>query len=699
MKRTAFILVTAALIFACLPALAEVENTDSATRTKELQEVVIEGRTRKVIDNGYLVIPSKNDKKFSTDAYQLLTNISIPQLSVDGNSVTNSANQSVALYVNYMPCSEFEARTLQTKDVLRVEYLENPTDPRFSGAPYVVNFIMKEYIYGGYTSIKAGQYFYNTAGDYLLGSKFTYKQTTMNLFLGDKFSNDPRSGSETSETFRGISYNGVLYDMLTRKTDFHQKNKRNTAYATFKITNVVKNKMYFMHTLAINEMRFPETTGSGSVIYSPEITTQDISTTITSSKRFAPSLRGQYYFQPGMYTFTVDWAFIYMNSRNNSSFNQGDFADIVTNTHEKAYQGNVKFDYTHYFNNNVLSATVSTDLSRYNTNYTGNMVSDQKLFRSSTDFELNYIHRFSDAINLRASAGANLFTSKVNELATANTWSPNFQLMFGWSINSKHRLSALSNFSLAPPQTARLADLTLQRDPLIWQTGNPDLKNSSYIMANATYTWIPNDKFNLSFTPTLMINTNPQTSVWEIDPAVDNGNGICERFINADYYDRLWLHASFTWRPISMMQITGNLKYWRNWMKGVTAEHSDGIEGDMQASVMIKDFMFSASLISPYKQYSFGFSESGWWQYGVSAKYSKGKFSASLGLYSLFLNNKYNKWEYNSPLYSYEKWHIKSRGMVSVSLSYTITYGKKVRQENSWIQLDEISSSVLQGER
>lgn len=34
MKRTAFILVTAALIFACLPALAEVENTDSATRTK-----------------------------------------------------------------------------------------------------------------------------------------------------------------------------------------------------------------------------------------------------------------------------------------------------------------------------------------------------------------------------------------------------------------------------------------------------------------------------------------------------------------------------------------------------------------------------------------------------------------------------------------------------------------------------------------
>ena len=42
---------------------------------------------------------------------------------------------------------------MNLQDVKRVEYLESPADPRFMGEKFVVNFIMEEYIYGGYVKL------------------------------------------------------------------------------------------------------------------------------------------------------------------------------------------------------------------------------------------------------------------------------------------------------------------------------------------------------------------------------------------------------------------------------------------------------------------------------------------------------------------------------------------------------------------
>ena len=42
---------------------------------------------------------------------------------------------------------------LRTPDVKKVEYLEFPSDPRFRGAQRVVNIIVHEYAYGGYTKL------------------------------------------------------------------------------------------------------------------------------------------------------------------------------------------------------------------------------------------------------------------------------------------------------------------------------------------------------------------------------------------------------------------------------------------------------------------------------------------------------------------------------------------------------------------
>lgn len=56
----------------------------------------------------------------------------------------------MAVFIDYLPASENDLLAMCVSDVKRVEYLEYPSDPRLQGNPYVINFIMQQYEYGGY---------------------------------------------------------------------------------------------------------------------------------------------------------------------------------------------------------------------------------------------------------------------------------------------------------------------------------------------------------------------------------------------------------------------------------------------------------------------------------------------------------------------------------------------------------------------
>lgn len=120
----------------------------------KLKGLTVEVETASLIADKSVYLPTQRQKNASQTATDLLVRMAIPQLNAQmgSSSISTAAGQSVAMYIDYVPASESDLKMMKVTDVKTVEYLEYPSDPRFGGNRYVVNFIMVKYEYGGYVA-------------------------------------------------------------------------------------------------------------------------------------------------------------------------------------------------------------------------------------------------------------------------------------------------------------------------------------------------------------------------------------------------------------------------------------------------------------------------------------------------------------------------------------------------------------------
>ncbi len=191
------------------PAFAQNETvTETAEESQPdgttLKELVVEGKNAWFEGNKAIFVPDKNEKKLAKDAPSLIDNTGTPLLYTEGGQIKSRiGGKNVQIFINGVRADDNDLKTLWPMNAIRVEYIQNPDDPRFEGVSNVVNFIMNEYTYGGLTSVDAYQRMPNV-GIYSFASKFVYKKMTYSASAEGRYSRDHISGEYEQEDFSDV---------------------------------------------------------------------------------------------------------------------------------------------------------------------------------------------------------------------------------------------------------------------------------------------------------------------------------------------------------------------------------------------------------------------------------------------------------------------------------------------------------------
>ena len=160
--------------------LGTIEMNEAST---ELGEVVVEGDAVIQKVDRQILLPNKEQLGASSDGMSLLQSLQIPRIVVNPveNSVKTLANQEVQLRINGIEASNSEVMAINPKDVIRIEYHDQP-GVRYNGAAAVINYIVKHRDTGGNLMLNASNGVTMPGwGEYHLSGKVNFGKSSFSL--------------------------------------------------------------------------------------------------------------------------------------------------------------------------------------------------------------------------------------------------------------------------------------------------------------------------------------------------------------------------------------------------------------------------------------------------------------------------------------------------------------------------------------
>lgn len=685
---------------------AEGELENDSTKVTDLTEFVVEGRTQQVIKNGVEYIPSKRMKKSSVDATQLLVNLQAPQLRIAPGSkdVKTNTGQHVAFFINYQKATPEELSGMHTEDVVRVEVLRYPEDARFLGEINVVNFIVHEYEYGGFT--KATLVGQSLDQDVLIGmlySKFSYKNWKFNASTTDGGGRFKKQPYYSDEQFHDIDFNGKHYDDLTRVVNSGEGFLRKVNLEKVNFKADWHNNKNFMTAHIFNFDRLagrPLYRRTDRISYSDANLPVDLSTYRENLQTINYSAEGDYtFFLPKDFSLYAQWNFGYASNRRDSRVVMEYLPEIVNDSREKAYtyRGEIQVN-KRFGHDNQLSFKAITSNTNYNTNYIRPSDDVQKLLSSTTVAWFTYTQNWKNGMNLYTRTGMAYTLGRVNGERVLSRVAPRMGLQLAYPINKNHSVSVNGWWFNDSPTVDYFSDAFVQSHELLWLKGNPGLKMQTGTQDEISYTFIPTNTLNMTLGFTYYLEHNKANAVYTVLPGYD---GVIRNMVSGGDFNKYSIDFSVS---KSLLQNSLRLSaygsaYWIN-MTGINSLKRFFYYTQVNASYSIGHFLINGSYIPPMTwtdAYALGAvwrSES---RYALTLTYNVGDFIASVEAINIFNRGKNMHTTFVSDRYSktVNEWVENFGRKIELTLSYTIPYGKKVSRQEEVGGAETIKSAVL----
>ncbi|MDE6010737.1 MAG: outer membrane beta-barrel family protein [Muribaculaceae bacterium] len=681
---------------------ADSTSTADEGYTTDLAEIVVQGRTQRAIKYGVEYTPDKKTRRAAMDATSLLRLMAIPQLEIlpGSTAVTMTGGREVKQFIDYQPATEQDLQGMRPEDVVRVEVLDYPQDPRFQSAQYVVNYIMQKYEWGGYTKASGSITPLSIIDGYgALYSKFNYKNWTFDANAGGSASRNTREKGYSQETFRDFNFAGTHIDCLDRisQTD-NTLIKNNSQWASLRAVYSVKN-IYLSHTLSFNRSATPDMHSTSTVDFSKAILPSTESFTSETGSNVSPAILGNYYFVlPRGNSITLYWDFSYGRNKRNSLYQIGRLMPIVNDNVENVYAPHADLQYSKNLPyNNTFRTSLMTYNYIYDTRYEGSYHDSQKLLSSENMLFLEYMQNWNSGLSLYSRLGMSYVIGRVNGATTLRQWNPRLGLQLRYRFNNRHAASVSGWWGNSHPGPESSNTALVQQTELLWLQGNPDLRNTLFQLVSLSYDFIPTDKLSFSLYAQYEGNPHKQAYEYMVLPGYD---GLVRRVINSGSAHDWQVNLSGSLRLFdNSLTLKAAVMADRVVLTGIDARSLNDYRAGVSANYFLGHFTFSGYYSSPAKHlggWSYGTCSTRRSRYGLEIGFASGNFKATLGS-----DNWWNKArvynDFNSDHFSSAGWTWNSGDAprLNLALSYTISYGRKVNHDDEVSSKGGVGSAIL----
>lgn len=680
--------------------MAQSETTDS-TRTQELNEIVVEASNQRINAEVSTYIPMARQKSAAQNAVSLLSMMAIPQISVDPvtKTVQTAHGQSVSIFIDYVAATAEDLSGMRTQDVKRVEYLIHPSDVRFQGAKYVINFVMQRYQWGGYTKLSAAKSFAVSRTEGSVYSKMKYKRMTFDIFADENYITDRHTGQNSVEHFKFMDLYGGGHRNITRtsetKSSLYRNNSNDISLRAYYDTE----KFQFSNRIAYSLANMPHNDQHNSVAYSCDFLPKSESFIDASSKDWALTYNGSYFFMLSKSAaLNVDANYIYGNNKSDSRYSVPNDLSIVNNARENVHKFDVYFHFN--WNPNKANQFFTNFGVQHNWNfidYAGDSPSKQKYDVGVYFLGQNYQHIFNDKWDVGGSLAWIWETNRISGVKADNSF-PQTNINATWSPNDKNQLYLTANYGSMFPDASQKSPNMLQQDELMWYRGTPELKDYKYINALLSYTWLPNNKWHLSADGYFGLIKNRCVTLYS--PTGPDGTMLRQYFNGGNYYSD-YIGISATGKFLGGKLIAKlRPQLWIRRTTGDYAWSNNQLTCTVQLTYYLGNFYFFGWYMTPskYQQTHSGIISRTPSKYQISAGWGKGAWNVKASAFN-FATTSWKTYEESltSEYYSFDRSSFGTRHHASytVSVTYTIGYGKKVQRSDETSGAGTAGSAIL----
>ena len=651
-----------------------------------------------------IILPSESQLKRSFGAYDLLNNLGIARLQVDNlsNSMSVSGGGSVQTRINGIKVTDKEIAAVRAKDVLRVEFIEDP------GKQYgddelgaVVNIILRRRETGGVVNFQLSDSPHTLWGENFLSAKFNYKNSEWGI---DYFNKNGKYHSrlESHETFYlgDRTIDRIKEGIEDESPYLSFINNLNLTY------NLTKADKYVFNAICCNNLSNAHYQNELNKMWAVGSTESIYSYVNNHTSSYSPAL--DLYFQhtlPHQQSIQVNVTGTLIHTKNNRKYKEykdenAPLADIQTLVDGDKRSVIGEAIYEKNFKEVKLSGGARHYQMRTENEYKGSHPTTSKMDQSQTSAFFEVQGKVKD-FSYAGSVGMTRAWFKESEEDHAYyTFTPTVRLSY--NLKKAGFLRYRFNISPAIPSLGSLTDVEQAMDTIQIVRGNPLLKTYQQFTNSLSYSY-SKKQFNANLSVRHQYYDNPiMESIFVEDGKLilKDENQRSFQSLNTELMAGINGATLFGLKDFLTLYASGG--YTRSWSEGLNYSHMyDEFYYSVMAQVQYKDF----SLLGQFRKVQNNFfgetikkNEN---QTAFMAMYTRQNLQAGIGIMFPFTNNyKVGKERISKVAPFRSETFVRETGqMVVLRVGYTFEFGRKHKAGNKGLNNSDTDSGIINMQR